>query len=137
MSSTFDEFGKIAKLLKAGHGGITAEISHHCRISGYTGHDWTKKVGPDTIAIDLRTVPDEKLIPLVCRGPMVCVDLPANSISRLSNYPEVEPYNGNASGFDTVSMDVWLKLYEDAGATVYRTPEAVAEFARKISQFGG
>lgn len=81
--------------------------------SGYRGHYWADRIGPDTVVVDLRTVPDSVIVAFAVRGPMVDVTLPAGTVSRLEGIPAhmaavadsyLAPYGGIAeTGAEVVS----------------------------------
>jgi hypothetical protein len=117
-----------AKLLTVGKGGVCAYRSTWETCSGYVGHDWTGEVGPDTVAIDSRGVAVDVHCKLAIGGPMVDVGLPPGTMSRPFE-DGVRPYQGAARSLDYVALDVYTRLYEQAGAAVYRGEDA-AEFVR-------
>jgi hypothetical protein len=49
--------------------------------SGYRGHYWLDRIGPRTIVIDLRSVPEDRIVSFAVRGPMLDVRLPDGMIS--------------------------------------------------------
>lgn len=124
--------GEAAKLISVGRGGVVAHPGKGTTISGYIGHDWVEKCGPDTVAVDCRTIPEDQHVTLAVCGPMVDVDLPPDSRSRPFT-GKVEPYTGEARSLDYVSLNVWVAMREKAGAVVYRGEDAVKAFAASIS----
>jgi hypothetical protein len=120
-----------AKLLTVGKGGVCAHYSDAKTVSGYVGHDWRDDVDEGTVVIDSRGVPADLHCQLAIGGPMVGVDLPPGTKSECFGRGPV-PYDGRARSLDYVALDVYTRLYEQAGAAVYRGADAV-EFAARIS----
>lgn len=56
--------------------------------SGYRGHYWLDRIGPETIVFDLRTVPDADITRYAVRGPMCNPSLESGMISTLGPIPE-------------------------------------------------
>ena len=79
--------------------------------SGYSSHRWVERIGPDTLVVDLRTVPADRIVTFAVKGPMLNVALPAGKLSTLREIPDhmrqvadayLAPYGGlAATGFDS------------------------------------
>lgn len=121
------------KLLRVG-AGVSGEYGQHHTISGYIGHDWTDDVDADTIGLDIRPVEKGKRITLAISGPMCNPDLPPKTMDKTFAGGWVPYVPGQARSLDYVSLDVYLAMWEEAGAIVHRGEEAVRQFAASISR---
>ncbi len=68
------------------HDGLTLSGDHvdgHSSTRGYRGHYWQDRIGPKTVVVDLRTVPEERIVRFAVSGPMLGVSLPDGTLSRV------------------------------------------------------
>lgn len=79
--------------------------------SGYRTHRWVERIADDTVVVDLRTVPSDRIVAFAVKGPMLNVSIPAGMMSTLREIPSgmrdvaeayLAPYGGlAATGFDS------------------------------------
>jgi hypothetical protein len=80
----------------------------HSHTTGYRGHYWLDRIGPETVVFDLRSIPsDDAAIRYAVRGPMLDASLPAGTVSRLGEISDpmaqavtsayLAPYGGAAA----------------------------------------
>jgi len=129
------------KLLIKGHGGIIGYKGEHSRVE-IPSHDLDRYlyyIEENGYAMDTTVIPDDRLIPLVVRGPMVNVDLEPNQVDRFKGMEElkliksglqggfhmladlaerIEARGVRFGGFDYVSLPIYLALYRKAGARI-------------------
>jgi len=67
------------------HDGLTLSgerADGNSHTSGYRGHYWANRIGPETVVFDLRSVPDHLIVTYAVRGPMLDVSLPDGTVSH-------------------------------------------------------
>lgn len=62
--------------------GETKDGNTSCR--GYWSSYWLDRLEPDTLVVDLRTVPEGRIVRLAVRGPMVLASLPPGKVSSVT-----------------------------------------------------
>ena len=73
-------------LFTISHDGLTLSGEHpdgNGYTRGYRSHYWLDRIGPRTLVVDLRTVPEDRIVEFAVRGPMVKVTLEDGTLSTL------------------------------------------------------
>lgn len=103
--------GPYAELTISWDGGVVSAKSRDGNTStrGYWASYWLHRIDKDTLVVDLRTVPEDRIVRLSVRGPMVLASLPPGKVSSLNAIPDdlrsvgddyLAPYGGLAATMD-------------------------------------